>query len=235
MGATEVAMILGDAHRRSALRFDRPSRINGSSVRRLFSLPFAIGEGEGRGGVLLGRFEVGRSLPPPYLPPRYAQGEGLIGALRVLPATCFCRSDGSRDGLRQNSSSATVLIRKRSSAARPVHFFCWPKRNEPKKRAFPDEAHLPSQYGRDVPTRQSLARSEHDAHPVRRPSGLEAWQGIFSGAIDSSRYALSVFTCSSRVHVHPRRALAHRVQQEQRNAYQPATTSPWKALHHPRA
>jgi hypothetical protein len=80
--------------------FDRHSRINDSSARGLFSLPFAIGEGEGRGGVLFRPNEVRpQPRPPPNLPPRCAQGEGRIGALRVQPATRFCRSDGSRDGL----------------------------------------------------------------------------------------------------------------------------------------
>ncbi len=54
---------------------------------------------------------------PPSLPPRCAQGEGLIGAHHMQPATCVCRSDGSRDGLRQCSPKIARIVSIVNSAS----------------------------------------------------------------------------------------------------------------------
>ncbi len=60
-----------------------------------------------------------RPRPPPSLPPRCAQGEGRIGVLHVHPATRFCRSDGSRDGLQHHPCG--------SDASRDDLRQCFPK------------------------------------------------------------------------------------------------------------
>jgi len=213
----------------------------------------------------VGCFSGQRPRPPPNLPPRCAQGEGRIGALRVHPVTRFCGSDGSRDDLQHRScgsdASRDDLRHASTEDARFVPIVIPASLIQAFAGFAPSLS--PSAKGRvgvgcfsgrgpaPLPTSPRAARKGRGGSArfacTRQPDVVGATEvAMICGnahrrprAWFRSSFPHQRFKRFSRVRAHPRHASAHRVRQRQQRGYRqqmPPSMPPLRpAPHHPRA